>query len=92
MYGYSNEEMKLAFGEDGLLPLEADPKTSTAVSNLDRFPVDVNAASRDELIRVPGVGPTSAGRIVGSRRHHSIDTWRVRQFLRRRVLSRAVHE
>ena len=76
VYGYSNEEMKLAFGEDGLLPLEADPKTSIAASNLDRFPIDVNAASRDELIRVPGVGPTSAGRIVASRGHHSIDTWR----------------
>ena len=49
VYGYSNEEMKLAFGEDGLLPLEADPKTSIAASNLDRFPIDVNAASRDEL-------------------------------------------
>ena len=31
--------MKLAFAEDGLLPLEADPKTSIAVSNLERFPV-----------------------------------------------------
>ena len=76
VYRFSNEEMKLAFAEDGLLPLDADPKTSIAVSNLDRFPVDVNAASRDELIRVPGVGPASAGRIVATRRRHSIDTWR----------------
>ena len=53
VYRYSNEELKLAFADDGLLPLDADPKTSIAVYNLDGFPVYVNAASREELLRVP---------------------------------------
>ena len=76
VYRYSNDELKLAFADNGLLPLDLDPKTSIAVSSLDAFPVDVNAASREELLRVPGVGPTSAQRILASRRRHSIDTWR----------------
>ena len=76
VYRYSNEELKLAFADDGLLPLDSDPKTSIAVYNLDGFPVDVNAASREELLRVPGIGPTSAQRIVANRLRHSIDAWR----------------
>ncbi len=76
VYGYSNDELKLAFADNGLLPLDLDPKTSIAVSGLESFPLDVNAASRDELLRVPGVGPTSVRRILANRRLHSIDTWR----------------
>ena len=76
VYRYSNDELKLAFADNGLLPLDLDPKTSIAVSSLDAFPVDVNAASREELLRVPGVGPTSVQRILASRQRHSIDTWR----------------
>ena len=76
IYRYSNEELKLAFDDGGRLPLDADPKTSIAVENLDAFPVDVNSADRQELLRVPGVGPASAQRIVANRRRHTIDTWR----------------
>ena len=76
IYGYSNEELGLAFDQSGFLPLEADPKTSIAAENLDAFPVDVNHASRAQLLRVPGLGPTSAERILQVRRRHSIDTWR----------------
>jgi len=36
--------------------------------------VDVNRASREELIRVPGIGPVSAGRIVDARREYSISS------------------
>ncbi len=76
IYRFSNEELKLAFDKNGLLPLESDPKTAIAVENLDAFPVDVNSATHERLLRVPGVGPTSAQRIVQNRRRHSIDTWR----------------
>ena len=38
--------------------------------------MDVNHAKKDQLLRVPGVGPTSAERIVRNRHRHSIDTWR----------------
>ena len=76
IYRFSNDEIKLAFDRSGFLPLEDDPKTAIALERLDAFPVDVNAASREELLRVPGVGPTSAQRIVENRRRHKVDTWR----------------
>ena len=76
VYGFSNDELALAFDGGGALPLELDPKTSIAVERLDAFPVDVNSASREQLLRVPGVGPTSAQRILRNRRRHSVDTWR----------------
>ena len=76
VYQFSNEELKLAFDDKGLLPLESDPKTAIAAENLDAFPIDVNTASQRQLLRVPGVGPTSAARIVRNRRRHAVDTWR----------------
>ena len=76
VYRFSNDELDLAFADNGFLPLDQDPKTSIAVENLDAFPMDVNHAERDQLLRIPGVGPTSAERIVRNRSRHSIDTWR----------------
>jgi len=76
IYRFSMEELNLAFDERGFLPLEQDPKTLIALANLDGFPVDVNRASREQLLRVPGVGPTATQRILQTRRRHSVDTWR----------------
>ncbi len=76
VYRFSNDELDLAFADNGFLPLDQDPKTSIAVENLDAFPMDVNHAGRDQLLRIPGVGPTSAERIVRNRSRHSIDTWK----------------
>ncbi len=76
VYRFSNAELDLAFADNGFLPLDQDPKTSIAVENLDAFPMDVNHAERDQLLRAPGVGPKSAERIVRNRNRHSIDTWR----------------
>jgi predicted DNA-binding helix-hairpin-helix protein len=45
-----------------------DPKCNWAVNNMHYFPVDVNKATLQELLRVPGIGPTSARRIVKARR------------------------
>ncbi len=45
-----------------------DPKCNWAIHNLDRFPMDVNRVSKDELLRIPGVGPRSAERILIARR------------------------
>ncbi len=45
-----------------------DPKCNWAVHNLHLFPVDVNTAQREMLLRVPGIGPTSVRRIVTARR------------------------
>ena len=45
-----------------------DPKCSWALQHLDRFPVEVMRADLETLLRVPGIGPTSARRIVSARR------------------------
>ncbi|MCL2852714.1 MAG: putative DNA modification/repair radical SAM protein [Defluviitaleaceae bacterium] len=46
-----------------------DPKCNWAVNNLHFFPVDVGKADYEALLRVPGIGPKSAARIVTARRH-----------------------
>ena len=76
VYAFDNDELRLAYDDGGFLPYEDDPKTSIALANLDSFPVDVNEASRERLLRVPGVGPTSASRILLNRARHSVDNWR----------------
>ena len=76
VYRFSNDELDLAFADNGFLPLDQDPKTSIAVENLDAFPMDINHAGKDQLLRIPGVGPKSAERIVRNRGRHSIDNWR----------------
>jgi predicted DNA-binding helix-hairpin-helix protein len=64
-YGFGFEE--LAFGADGNLPLEHDPKTTWALANAERFPLDVTRAPLEMLLRVPGIGPRAARRIVAER-------------------------
>ena len=46
-----------------------DPKCNWAIHNMHRFPIDVNSASYEQLLRVPGIGPTSARRIVIARKN-----------------------
>ena len=46
-----------------------DPKCNWAVNHLQDFPVDVNSAGLETLLRVPGIGPTSARRILVARRN-----------------------
>ncbi len=50
-----------------------DPKANWAVNNIHVFPVDVNRASLNDLLRVPGVGPTGARRIIAARRSGSLN-------------------
>lgn len=49
-----------------------DPKCNWALNHLEYFPVEVNRASYDVLLRVPGIGYKSAGRIVKARRFGSL--------------------
>lgn len=65
-YGFAAEEV--VFDRKGNLPLAHDPKTAWALAHPERFPLDVYRASYDELLRVPGVGPWAARRIVAERR------------------------
>lgn len=64
------------FGAEEILSPEApnfnpylDPKCNWAINHLQEFPVDVNSAALEDLLRVPGIGPTSARRIVTARRN-----------------------
>jgi putative DNA modification/repair radical SAM protein len=54
------------------LDLELDPKISWALRNIHHFPMEINKVSLDELLRIPGVGTTSALRIVRQRRIASV--------------------
>ena len=64
-YGFGPEEM--VFGENGNLPLALDPKCAWALAHPEWFPVEVTRASYEELVRVPGIGPLAARRIVAQR-------------------------
>ena len=49
-----------------------DPKTNWAIKNFKLFPIEINKASYKELLRVPGIGVTSAKRIVMTRKYSTI--------------------
>jgi predicted DNA-binding helix-hairpin-helix protein len=76
VYRFKNEEINLAFDRSGFLDLDQDPKTVIALENIERFPVDINTADLDTLLRTPGIGPISADRILQNRRKFKIDNWR----------------
>ena len=70
-YDFQLDDLKQAT-EAGNLDLSIDPKMSWALANRGTFPVDVNRASREMLLRVPGFGTKSVGRILSTRRHHAV--------------------
>lgn len=65
-YGFKAEELLDA--AHPALDLSFDPKTVWALNNLHLFPLEVNKASYEEILRVPGIGVTSAQRILRARR------------------------
>ena len=71
-YGFKPAEVVNAAGDDGMLPLDIDPKLAWALKFRESFPVDVNRASREQLLRVPGLGTKAVGRIIKSRRWRAI--------------------
>ncbi len=56
------------------LETDIDPKTSWALRHPEFFPLEVNRASYEELLRVPGIGPISARRIISQRRVAAVST------------------
>jgi putative DNA modification/repair radical SAM protein len=71
-YGFAPEEVADAAGADGNLPLDIDPKLAWALKFRESFPVDVNRAPRELLLRVPGLGTKAVARILASRRHRKL--------------------
>ncbi len=66
-YGFSLPDISRAM-TGGMLDLEIDPKLAYALAHRELFPVDVNLAERESLLRVPGLGTRSVDRIIASRR------------------------
>lgn len=70
-YGFDVNEITAA-RPDGNLDLDVDPKLAWALQNRALFPMDVNKASKEMLVRVPGFGTRTVGRILSSRRHRTL--------------------
>lgn len=64
-YGFAHHEILPA---DGMLKLEVDPKHAWALAHRQHFPVDLNRAPREMLLRVPGLGVKAVQRILAARR------------------------
>jgi putative DNA modification/repair radical SAM protein len=54
------------------LSLDYDPKLAWALAHRELFPIDVNRASREQLLRVPGLGVRNVERILGTRRRRAL--------------------
>jgi putative DNA modification/repair radical SAM protein len=67
-YGFTAAE--LTSEENPSLSLTEDPKTTWAKSHPEFFPIDVNAAPREALLRVPGIGYRNVERILSIRKYH----------------------
>jgi predicted DNA-binding helix-hairpin-helix protein len=67
-YGFTPRDVVAAAGDDGMLPLDIDPKLAWALKFRAAFPVDVNRAPKEQLLRVPGLGTKAVERILSSRR------------------------
>ena len=77
-YGFSHDEIVPGNAEDdaagnaagnlGMLALDMDPKLAWALANRAQFPVDINRAPRETLLRVPGLGVKAVERILQARR------------------------
>jgi len=65
-YGFAADE--LIYRSDGNLPGGGDPKLIWARFHPERYPIEVNTAGRAELLRIPGIGPLTADRILTMRR------------------------
>ncbi|MEM1051027.1 MAG: putative DNA modification/repair radical SAM protein, partial [Pseudomonadota bacterium] len=71
-YGFGVNDVADATEKDGNLPLDIDPKLAWALKFRGQFPVDVNRASKEQLLRVPGLGTTAVGRILKARRYRQL--------------------
>jgi len=68
-YGFDEQELVTP---GGMLSLTMDPKLTWALAHPEAFPVDINRAARETLLRVPGLGSTSVQRLLAARRVRSL--------------------
>jgi putative DNA modification/repair radical SAM protein len=68
-YGFSAHEIG---GASGMLDLDIDPKLAWALGHRDRFPIDLNRAGREAMLRVPGLGAKTVDRLIAARRHRTL--------------------
>jgi putative DNA modification/repair radical SAM protein len=71
-YGFTVSEVQQATGVDGMLPLDIDPKLAWALGHRESFPVDINRAPQEMLLRVPGLGRRAVTAIIQARRHYRL--------------------
>lgn len=71
-YGFVPDDLADAAGADGMLPLDIDPKLAWALQRREHFPVDVNSAPREALLRVPGLGTRAIKALLAARRHRRL--------------------
>ncbi|WP_298976471.1 putative DNA modification/repair radical SAM protein [uncultured Roseobacter sp.] len=70
-YGFALDEITSAT-PDGNLDLQIDPKLAWALQHRGLFPMDVNTADKDMLLRIPGFGVKTVNRILTTRRHRHL--------------------
>ncbi len=70
-YGFEKDEI-VASRPDGMLDLDIDPKLAWALANRHAFPVDVNRAPREMLLRIPGIGAKVVKRLLEIRRYRRL--------------------
>jgi putative DNA modification/repair radical SAM protein len=66
-YGFERSEL-IAATPGGMLDAAIDPKLAWALANRGRFPVDVNRADRETLLRIPGLGAKTVDKLIRVRR------------------------
>ena len=71
-YGFAPAEISEAATPDGMLDLAIDPKLAWALNRREQFPVNVNTAPREALLRVPGLGVKSVNRMISVRRYRTL--------------------
>ena len=70
-YGFAHEEI-IVPSSAGMLDLELDPKLAWALANRQHFPINLNRAPKEWLLRVPGLGVRSVQRLLAARRVRSL--------------------
>jgi predicted DNA-binding helix-hairpin-helix protein len=70
-YNFTAEEILTP--EDPNLDMALDPKCQWALRNLDQFPIEVNKANLEALLRIPGVGNIGARKIIAARRFGALN-------------------